>query len=320
MLAGMTLLLDSFWRAAAYCLHPRVILLSLLPLVLMSVLALAAGYFYWEAAVDAVQRQLESWALLGTLFDWLASVGLPQLRSVVAPMVVVFLATPVIVVLSLLAVAVLMTPAMLELVAQRRFPQLQRLRGGSFLGALWGGLWATVAALLVLVLSIPLWFVPPLVLVLPPLVWGWLAYRVMTYDVLAEHASVAERQALVREHRMPLLVMGVVSGYLGAAPSLVWASGVLFIALAPVLVPLAVWVYTLVFAFSGLWFAHYTLAALSRRRAAAGDGASAPLAAPPTVPAAPAVDTGTAAATPAATTTWEVLDAPPPRPDDLRTP
>ena len=26
----MNLLLDSFWRAAAYCLHPRVILLSLL--------------------------------------------------------------------------------------------------------------------------------------------------------------------------------------------------------------------------------------------------------------------------------------------------
>jgi hypothetical protein len=28
----MTLLLDAFWRALAYCLHPRVILLSLAPL------------------------------------------------------------------------------------------------------------------------------------------------------------------------------------------------------------------------------------------------------------------------------------------------
>jgi hypothetical protein len=27
-------LLDAFWRAAAYCLHPRVILLSLAPLLL----------------------------------------------------------------------------------------------------------------------------------------------------------------------------------------------------------------------------------------------------------------------------------------------
>ena len=38
--------------------------------------------------------------------------------------------------------------------------------------------------------------------------------------------------------------------------------------MAPVLVPVAIWVYTLVFAFSALWFAHYLLAALGSLRAA----------------------------------------------------
>ncbi|MBL8301888.1 MAG: EI24 domain-containing protein [Ideonella sp.] len=265
----MKLLLDSFWRAAAYCLHPRVIALSVLPLVLMSLVALAAGYFYWETAVAAVRDKLDAWSILGTLFDWLAGIGLPNLKAVLAPLVVVFVATPVIVVLSLLAVAVLMTPSMVALVADRRFPQLERRRGGSFLGAVVGGLGATVLAVLVLVISVPLWFVPPLVLVLPPLIWGWLTYRVMSYDVLSDHASAAERQGLMKSHRPALLAMGVISGYLGAAPSLVWASGVLFLALAPVLVPLAVWVYTLVFAFSSLWFAHYALAALQQQRAEA---------------------------------------------------
>ena len=52
----MNLLLDSFWRAAAYCLHPRVILLSLLPLVLMAAGALGLGYFFWDAAVDVGAR------------------------------------------------------------------------------------------------------------------------------------------------------------------------------------------------------------------------------------------------------------------------
>ena len=61
--------------------------------------------------------------------------------------------------------------------------------------------------------------------------------------------------------------MGVVTGYMGAAPSLLWASGVLFVALAPVFVPLAIWIYTLVFAFSALWFAHYLLDALDDHRA-----------------------------------------------------
>jgi hypothetical protein len=39
-------ILDAFWRAAAYCLHPRVIALSLLPLAVMVILALGLGYFF----------------------------------------------------------------------------------------------------------------------------------------------------------------------------------------------------------------------------------------------------------------------------------
>ena len=263
----MKLLFDSFWRAAAYCVHPRVIALSLLPLVLMAGLALGLGKFYWEPAVEGVHDGFESLALLRTLFDWLESIGLANLKTVLAPMVVVFVATPVIVVLSLLLVAAFMTPAMLTLVAKRRFPLLERKHGGSFLGSTVGALWATFAALLALVISIPLWFVPPLVLILPPLIWGWLTYRVMSYDVLAEHASAAERTELVRRHRAALLGMGVLTGYLGAAPSVVWALGAMAIVLAPVLVPVAVWIYTLVFAFSALWYAHYTLAALQALRA-----------------------------------------------------
>jgi hypothetical protein len=41
----------------------------------------------------------------------------------------------------------------------------------------------------------------------------------------------------------------------------------MFIAMAPVLVPLAIWIYMLVFAFASLWFAHYALAALAQLRA-----------------------------------------------------
>ena len=135
------------------------------------------------------------------------------------------------------------------------------------LGSAFGAMWATLLALAALVLSIPLWFVPPLVLIVPPLIWGWLAYRMMSYDVLADHASRDERRELIRRHRTQLFGMGVVTGYLGAAPSLVWVSGAIAIVLAPILVPLAIWIYMLVFAFSSLWFAHFALAALAELRA-----------------------------------------------------
>lgn len=263
----MRALVDSFWRAAAYCLHPRVIALSVLPVVVMALLALGLGYFFWEGAVEAVRASFASWPMVSVALGWLERVGLVNVSNVLAPLVVVALSTPLIVVASLLMVAVLMTPTMLALVGERRFARLEKKHGGSFAGSAWGALWATVVALLALLVSIPLWFVPPLVLILPPLIWGWLTYRVMTYDVLAEHASREERFELVRRHRASLLGMGVLTGYLGAAPSLVWASGALTIVLAPLLVPVAVWIYTLVFAFSALWFAHFALAALQALRA-----------------------------------------------------
>jgi hypothetical protein len=260
-------LFDSFWRAAAYCLHPRVIVLSLLPLFLLVGLTFGLGYFFWEAAIDGVRDLFKSLDLLHALFNWLESIGAGNLKSVLGPLVVIFLATPVLVLLSLLLVATMMTPAMLNLVAQRRFPLLERRRGGTFLGSIVVSLGSTAIAVVALIASIPLWFVPLMVLIVPPLIWGWLTYRVMVYDVLSEHASKDERRELVRRYRTSFLGLGIATGYLGAAPSLVWASGLMFVALAPILVPVAIWIYTLVFAFSSLWFAHFALAALAELRA-----------------------------------------------------
>jgi hypothetical protein len=262
----MSRLLDAFWRAVLYCLHPRVIVLSILPVVVMGALTLALGYFYWESALAAVRSSLESFELVNAMLHWLEGIGLGSLHLVLAPALVLFLAIPVIVIATLLFVALCMTPSMLALVASRRFAQLERKKGGSFLASMGRSLGATLVAAVALAVTVPLWLVPPLVLILPPLIWGWLTYRVMAYDALADHASAEERAQIFSENRLPLLGIGVLSGYLGAAPSLLWASGAMFIAMAPILVPLAIWIYTLVFAFSSLWFDHYCLAALEQLR------------------------------------------------------
>ena len=282
-------LLDAFWRAGAYCLHPKVIALSLAPLLLVGGAAVLLGYFFWEPAVASVRAELEDWSLLAALFSWLDSIGAPGFHSVIAPLVIVALAVPAFVVASLLVVAWLMTPAMVRLVAARRFPQLERRQGGGFWQSLAWSLVCMLAALSALVVSIPLWFIPPLVLVVPPLIWGWLCYRVFANDVLALHASREERRRLLGEQRWPLFVMGVAFGYLGAAPSLLWAVGALALVFAPLLIVVSIWLYTLVFAFSALWFTHYLLAALRELRgaessslvAAAGSAVRLP---PPSMP------------------------------------
>jgi hypothetical protein len=267
---------DSLWRAAAYCLHPVVILLSFMPVVIMGAAAWFLARFYWEDALDAVM----AWEIIKQINSLLAGIGLGKLHTLVGQLVVVMLATPVIVVGSLLLVTAMMAPWMVKLVAKRRFPGLEKLRGGTIVGSVFHALWVTLVAAVVMVFSMPLWLIPPLILILPPVIWGWLTYRVMSYDVLADHATRQERREIVRAHRWTLLGMGVLSGYVSMLPSMVWGIGAALI-YAPFVIVAAIWIYTLVFAFTGLWFGHYLLSALADLREFRAREAKAQEALPP---------------------------------------
>lgn len=274
--SSMSALFDALWRALAYCLHPRVIWLSVLPLVLSMVCLGGLAWWGWEAAVAQMRVGLDTWSLSQTFLGWLDGLGASGFRAFLAPLLVVIMAVPVVVVVTLLVVAMLMGPSIVKLVASRRFPGLASLHTASFAASAAWSLSATLLALLGLFVTLPLWFVPPFALVLPPLIWGWLTYRVLTYDALSSHATPDERKRLMTRHRTPLLAMGVVTGYLGAAPSALWALSAITVALAPLVLVASVWIYTLVFAFSCLWFTHYLLAALQAQRLEEGQGSSPP--------------------------------------------
>jgi hypothetical protein len=216
--------------------------------------------------LESIRTWIDASSAMNWAWVWLERVGLMSLKAVVAPLIIIVAVTPLVVVMSLLAVSFMMTPALVNLVAERRFSNLERRHGGSMLQSVAWTVFSVVLALGALVLTLPLWWLPPLAVMLPALIWGWLTYRVMTYDVLSEHASRIERIELMRRHRFQLLAMGVVTGMMGAAPSLVWTSGALFVAAFVVLIPIAVWIYTLVFVFSALWFSHFLLNALAHLR------------------------------------------------------
>ena len=56
----MRLMVTSFWRAAAYCLHPRVIALSLVPVVVLMASSAALAHFFWQSAIAALAAFLDS--------------------------------------------------------------------------------------------------------------------------------------------------------------------------------------------------------------------------------------------------------------------
>ncbi len=260
-----------FWpslgRAFAQIWHPRMLLLTLLPFVICGVLALAAYYFFWEDAITGVKTFLDSSSLLQSAYAWLAWMGIKNSNAFLAPLMVVSLVVPMLVVLSLLVVAVLGMPQALRFVAARRFPQLERKGGkGAFAQSALNSMGWTLIAIIALIVSIPLWFIPPLFLILPPLIWGWLTYKVMSFDALADHATPEERRVVVSNHKTPLLMMGVITGFIGAAPSLLWVGSIATVILFPLISLVSLWLYTIGFVFTALWFVHYCLAALQDER------------------------------------------------------
>ncbi|MEJ7139323.1 EI24 domain-containing protein [Amphibiibacter pelophylacis] len=278
----MKAVMDAFWRAAAYCLHPKVLLLTLLPLAVLVMLALTLGVWFWHPAVQAVQAVIGDWSLGQTATLWLQQIGLPDLRVVLAPMIVIALALPLLVMTSLLLVSLWLTPGLVRLVQRRRFAQMAAGKGSGLWRGLGLSLGWTLLALVLTVLTVPLWLIPPLVLVLPPLIWGWLTGKVMAHDVLAEYASAEESRQILHSQRGWFLLMGVISGYLGAAPTVLFSIlGAFAVVLAPLLVVVVVWLYTVVFAFTACWFAHFALARLHLLRqndAERLDGPAAPAA------------------------------------------
>jgi hypothetical protein len=138
--------------------------------------------------------------------------------------------------------------------------------GGTFFGSLANSIWTTTLCVGLLIVTLPLWLIPPFFALIPPLLWGWLTYRVMAYDALALHASADERRALVRRHRLPLLVIGVVSGLLGSLPTFIWASSAWLVLFFPVVTAITIWIYAFILVFTALWFGYYCLRALQRMR------------------------------------------------------
>jgi len=265
-------LLRSFGRALSSVLHPRMLWLTFMPFAAATIVWGVALWFSWQTLIGATRSWLESWPLTTTLyglFDWL---GFSSLHAAVAPFIVIAVAIPLIVVTVLLLIATLSMPAVIRHLSKRQFATLEMRRGGTFVGSLVHSIWTTLVCLLVLVITLPLWLIPPFFALIPPLLWGWLTYRVMTYDALSLHASSEERRALVRQHRLPLLLIGVASGLLGSLPTLIWASSVWLIVLFPVMTAVTIWIYAFILVFTALWFGYYCLRALQRMRAGVHGG------------------------------------------------
>jgi len=256
----------SLGRAVVSQLHVRMLLLTLVP---FAVSVVVWGIVLWltlQPLIDALHGWFSRYDAFRQARGVLQAIGADTLTAVLVPHIAMWMLLPLMILSSLVFVGVFAMPAVTRHVAQRHYPELERKRGGSVAGSVWVALSSFALFVVLWIATLPLMLLPPVAFLVHPLLWGWLTYRVMSYDALADHASIEERHALVSRHRWPLLAIGTVAGALGAVPAVLWLGGVLAVIFFPLVAAISIWLYLLVFVFSGLWFQHYCLDALAAMR------------------------------------------------------
>ncbi len=239
--ARMSEIAKALLQAFVSLLHPRMLLLLLWPVLIALVLWLGLAFAFWSEAAAWLQLQFDQSATIG----WAISVWpLALIASHLAWILLALLFVPLVLITAVLIIGVFAMPVMVALVAERSYPELERGQGGSFAGGLWNGVMALVWLALLVLLSLPLWFFPPLWPALPILLFGYLNQRVFRYDALALHATSWEMETLIRRRRRELFMLGVAVALFG------------FIPLLGFFVPV----------YGGLAFVHYCLARLAQLR------------------------------------------------------
>ncbi|MES3025148.1 MAG: EI24 domain-containing protein [Pseudomonadota bacterium] len=266
----------AYGRALRSQFNGKILLMSIIPTLLSVALWGALLFFGWEPLLDTLQRMFTDYGWFQQAGSLLSRFGLGALKTVIVLVVAALLLLPLLILTSLVFMGVVAMPAISRHVSLRQFPALEKKHGGNLIGSLMASLTGFLVFVAVWLLSLPLYALFPLAVLVQIGLWGWLTARVMSYDALAEHASEDERATIVREHRWPLLVIGMVSGLAGAVPGVVWISLVWAALLFPLLAVISLWLYVLIFIFTGLWYQYYCLQALADLRARAGGKNVAP--------------------------------------------
>ena len=204
-------------------------------------LLLSIGLAVW--GLGAVVQQMMNYPpmtlLVGWGLVWLANI-LAYLGGWMAIFAIAYLTA------SLLA-AVVILPLMLKHLSANEYRDVAAMGQDSFVAAALNSLVASVVFVLAWAATIPLWLIPGFSLLIPLLLMGWLNRRTFAYDALSMHASDSEWQAIRRDQKTPLFMLGLTMALLAHIPVI----GLLVPALA------------------ALSFVHYGLEALRRSRGSA---------------------------------------------------
>jgi len=154
---------------------------------------------------------------------------------------------PLVLITASLIIGIFGMTAMVNHVAARDYPDLERKHGGSIAAMTANAFFALIVFLVLSVLTLPFWFIPLLWPVIPVLLFAYFNQRMFRFDALAEHASDDEMRQILSSHGGSIFILAIVLSLIAHVPIVGFFTPVL----------------------AGLSFIHFCLARLRELRRAA---------------------------------------------------
>jgi len=215
----------SLLYGVANLLHPRMLWLMLWPMLIALAIWGTVAIALWVRVATLIASVLQRWLETAMFF---ANFNLGDATLIAAHVLLFLVFVPLVYLTALFILGIFGMQAMVDHVARRSFPDLERRRGGGVAGSGWNGLVALFGMLGLGILTLPLWLLPPLWPLIPVAILGWGNQRLLRYDALAEHADPAEMARIFRERRGGLYLLGLQLALLAYVPILGLFAPVIF--------------------------------------------------------------------------------------------
>ena len=208
----------AFWAfrgALRNLFHPAILGVLFLPAIAALLLWTGLSWWLWDSWSAGIESMLVNLTSHGWLARWDAS----SVAGLAAGVILLLLLAPAVMATAMLISAVFAMPMLVAHVSRREFPNLDRRRGGTFVGSITNAVVAVSAFALLWLVTLPLWlFLGPLAVLVPWALSAYLNQRLFRYDALSEHADVQEMQRIFSERFSDLFVLGLATGLLYFVP------------------------------------------------------------------------------------------------------
>lgn len=185
------------------------------PILVSILLWLVIGFVFRENFSELVILFLNE-AGIG---EWIQNQGSDWVSAAIENLIYIMVYIPLVIVTTLIITAIFIMPALINLVANRDYPELKREYGGGIAGSIINAILASGVFVLIWVVTVPLWAVGAGIIV-PFVAAAFMNQQLFRYDALSEHATKQEIKLICAQNRYSLWGLGLLTGLIQFVPVL----------------------------------------------------------------------------------------------------